>query len=214
VAAPELVAAPDALAAPDAAAAQPTRHLKPATARPAVAQWIGVVLLSLAVLAVSVLILVPRVTGSQTFSVLTNSMAPKLGPGTFLVMAPASFADLRTGDVVTYQLASGRPEVVTHRIVGFSATQQGERTLITKGDNNSVVDPTPVREAQVRGRLFYAVPYVGYLANALGNSDRTLWMTVGAIGLIGYGLGNVIKAVRRGLAERRRKEHPATGEQS
>ncbi|MBT2515261.1 signal peptidase I [Arthrobacter sp. ISL-30] len=197
---------------------QRTRDLKPVTsprrgAAAAVGKWIGVVLLSLAVLAVSVLILVPRVTGSQTFSVLTSSMAPKLGPGTFLVMAPASFPDLRTGDVVTYQLASGRPDVVTHRIVGFSATQQGERTLITKGDNNSVVDPAPVREVQVRGRLFYAVPYAGYLANALGNSDRTLWMTVGAIGLIGYGLGNVIKAIRRGLTRRRRKQHPATGEQ-
>ena len=180
----------------------------------AVVHWVGVVVLSLAVLAVSVLILFPRVTGSQTFSVLTNSMAPKLGPGTFLVVGPTSYAGLRTGDVVTFQLASGRPEVITHRIVGFGATQTGERTLITKGDNNSVVDPAPVREVQVRGRLLYAVPWVGYVANALGNSDRTMWVMVGALCLIGYGLLNILRSAKRLLAGRRLgKNQPATGEQ-
>lgn len=166
--------------------------------------WVGVVLLSLAVLVVAALILVPRATGSQTYAVLTNSMAPKLAPGTFLVVAPSSFADLRSGDVVTYQLASGRPEVITHRIVGFSATQQGERTLITKGDNNGTVDPAAVREVQVRGKLLYAVPFAGYLANALGNADRTLWVSVGAVILIGYGAWNVAGVVRRRLAKGRR----------
>jgi signal peptidase len=179
-----------------------------------VVHWVGVVVLSVAVLAVSVLILFPRVTGSQTFSVLTNSMAPKLGPGTFLVVGPTSYAGLRTGDVITYQMASGRPEVITHRIVGFGATQTGERTLITKGDNNSVVDPAPVREVQVRGRLLYAVPWVGYVANALGNSDRTTWVMVGALCLIGYGLLNLLRSARTLLAGRRiGKKQPATGEQ-
>lgn len=172
--------------------------------------WTGVVLLSLAVLAVSALILLPRATGAQTYSVLTNSMAPKLAPGTFLVVAPSSFADLRSGDVVTYQLASGRPEVITHRIVGFSATQQGERTLITKGDNNGMVDPDAVREVQVRGKLLYAVPFAGYLANALGNTDRGLWVSVGAVTLIGYGIWNVAKVVRRNVAKRQRAQSKET----
>ena len=45
---------------------------------------------------------------------------------------------------------------------------------MTRGDNNGTNDAEPVRELQVKGKLFYAVPYVGYAANALGNADRNL----------------------------------------
>ena len=144
-----------------------------------------------------VLIVLPVATGSQTYTVLTNSMAPKFPPGTFLVMKPVDFDQIQYGDVVTFQLYSGRPEVETHRVVGFGATQQGEKTLITRGDNNGANDPEPVREIQVKGKLFYAVPYVGFVANALGNSDRGTWTVVAAIGLIGYGAVTVFTSVRK-----------------
>lgn len=149
-----------------------------------------------ALFAALVLIVVPVATGSHTYTVLTNSMAPKFPPGTFLVMKPAPFGELKYGDVITFQLYSGRPEGETHRIVGFGATQTGEKTLITKGDNNGATDAEPVREIQVKGKLFYAVPQVGFVANALGNADRGLWTTLAAMGLIGYGTILVFKSVR------------------
>nr|WP_156507379.1 signal peptidase I [Arthrobacter sp. OY3WO11] len=150
----------------------------------------------IALFAALVLIVMPAATGSHTYTVLTNSMAPKFPPGTFLVMKPAPFGELKYGDVITFQLYSGRPEVETHRIVGFGATQAGEKTLITRGDNNGANDAEPVREIQVKGKLFYAVPQVGFVANALGNADRGLWTTLSAIGLIGYGTILVYKSVR------------------
>lgn len=162
----------------------------------AAGRFANLVLLMVAIFAALVLILVPKATGSQTYSVLTNSMAPKYSPGTFLVVTPAAFSELKYGDVVTFQLESGRPEVETHRIVGFGATQAGEKTLITKGDNNDINDPKPVRELQVKGKLFYAVPFVGYAANALGNADRGLWVMAGAAGLIGYGLLLIVRHIR------------------
>ena len=167
-----------------------------------VGRGLGVVLLSLALLAVTVLIMLPKVTGSQTYSVLTNSMAPKYAPGTFLVSQTADFDELKLGDVVTYQIESGKPGVITHRIVGFGFLQTGEKTLTTKGDNNDVADPQPVREIQVRGKLLYAVPFVGFVANALGNSDRSLWLAVGAVGLIGYGGFTMLREVRSSRKER------------
>jgi signal peptidase len=170
---------------------------KPARRWIAVAgRFANIVLLMVAVFAALVLILVPKATGSQTYSVLTNSMAPKYSPGTFLVVKPAAFSQLKYGDIVTFQLESGKPGVESHRIVGFGATQTGEKTLITKGDNNDVNDSNPVLELQVKGKLFYAVPFVGYAANALGNADRNLWMTVGAAGLIGYGLLLIVRHIR------------------
>lgn len=173
-------------------AGAPHRH----NAFAAAGKVLNFVVLMVAVFAALVLIVVPRVTGSQTYTVLTNSMAPNFPPGTFLVVKPVDYAELKYGDVVTFQMYSGRPDVETHRIVGFAATQEGEKTLITKGDNNGVNDAEPVRELQVKGKLFYAVPYVGYAANALGNADRNLWVTLGAAGLIGYGALLMVKGAR------------------
>lgn len=168
--------------------------------------------MSLAVLAALVLIVLPRVTGSYTYTVLTNSMAPAYPPGTFLVVRPAPFQTLRAGDVITYQIESGRPEVVTHRITSVSSTQQGERTFITKGDNNSIEDGRPVLEAQVRGKLFYAVPYIGFLATAAAQSGRDDLLQFIAVGLVGYG---VITIGRGFLAGKKRRAAaapaPSTG---
>ncbi|WP_258868647.1 signal peptidase I [Arthrobacter sp. RT-1] len=162
----------------------------------AVGRILSMAAMIIALFAAMILLVIPVVTGSHTYTVLTNSMAPKFPPGTFLVMKPVPFDEIQYGDVVTFQLHSGRPEVETHRVVGFGATQQGEKTLITKGDNNGANDADPVREIQMKGKLFYAVPYVGFLANALGNSDRDAWTIIAAVGLIGYGAILVFKSVR------------------
>lgn len=174
--------------------------------------WIGqavsFLLLCASALAALVLIIVPLLTGSQTYSVLTSSMAPSYPPGTLLVVTPTDFDSLQAGDIVTYQLESGRPEVITHRIIGFSAGQDGERMLITQGDNNDVADENPVRELQVRGTVSYAVPYVGFLANALGQTDRTGLITALAFVLIGIG---IITMMRDAIA-RRGETSPRTGQ--
>ncbi len=154
---------------------------------------IALVVLVVAALAALVLILVPLVTGSQTFTVLTNSMAPKYAPGTFLVVKPTPFTDLRVGDIITYQIESGKPAVISHRIVSVSSTQSGERVFTTKGDNNSLEDEAPVHEVQVRGKLLYAVPYVGFVANAAGQVNRGSLVPIGGIALIAFGVFTTIR---------------------
>ncbi|WP_417217151.1 signal peptidase I [Arthrobacter sp.] len=168
---------------------------------------LGLVALVLAVFAALVLIIVPVATGSQTYSVLTNSMRPHLPPGTLVVSRPIAFQDLEVGDVITYQLESGRADVITHRIVSTTADQNGKTLLITQGDNNDLADDAPVREVQVRGKLFYAVPYAGFLANWLGNQDRGMGAQIAAVVLIGYGAWNVASGI---LA--RRKPSPGSAD--
>lgn len=146
-----------------------------------------------------ILIVVPILSGSHSYSVLTNSMKPHYAPGTFLVVKPTAFNSLKVGDVVTYQLESGRPEVITHRVSSVGADQEGHRTLITKGDNNALADDAPVTEVQVRGKLMYAVPYVGFVANWLGNQNRGLFSEVAAGGFILYGAALIINGVRSRL---------------
>ncbi|MFF1881400.1 signal peptidase I [Pseudarthrobacter sp. NPDC058196] len=178
-----------------AAGPQPARGRKGAWA--VVGRILSMAAMLVALFAALVLIVVPVATGSQTYTVLTKSMAQHYPPGTFMVMKPVPFDELKYGDVITFQLYSGRPDVETHRIVGFGSTQSGEKTLITKGDNNGANDPEPIRAIQVKGKLFYAVPFVGFVANFLGNSDREMWTVIAAVALIGYGSITVYKSVRK-----------------
>ncbi|MCU6481403.1 signal peptidase I [Arthrobacter sp. A2-55] len=173
----------------------------------------GFLLFIVAALAALVLVVGPVATGSQTYTVLTNSMAPKYAPGTFLVVKPAPFNELKVGDIITYQLESGKPAVISHRIAAIGSTQAGERVLTTKGDNNALADPAPVHAPQVRGRLLYAVPYVGFAANFLGQTNRGAVVPVLAAGLIGFGLLNLVQGVR-GRAKRRSKDGSASPSQS
>ncbi|MFF2344682.1 signal peptidase I [Pseudarthrobacter sp. NPDC058119] len=189
-----------------AKAAIPRSGSKRKTAWAAVGRFLSMAAMLVALFAALVLIVVPVATGSQTYTILTKSMVQKYPPGTFMVMKPAPFDELKYGDVITFQLYSGRPDVETHRIVGFGSTQQGEKTLITKGDNNGANDPEPVRAIQVKGKLFYAVPYVGFVANFLGNSDRGTWTVVAAVALIGYGAITVYTSLRK---DRKRDDQAA-----
>ena len=173
---------------------------------------VSLVALCFAALAALVLVVVPLATGSQTYSVLTSSMAPKYAPGTFLVVKPTPVDTLRVGDVITFQIESGKPAVITHRITGINAGQNGERTFTTQGDNNSVADEFPVQEVQVRGKLWYAVPYVGFVANSLGNSDRGEMLQWAAVGLLGYGVVAMVRGTLQ--AKRRRSESPAASPES
>ena len=52
---------------------------------------------------------------------LTSSMEPGLPPGTLVIVKPIDPVDVRIGTVITYQLESGKPTVVTHRDCGGHA---------------------------------------------------------------------------------------------
>lgn len=177
------------------------RHKKPRTTGTPLLRTTGRALsfcaLIITALVAIVLIVVPLASGSQSYSVLTSSMKPNYGPGTFLVVKPTAFDSLKVGDVITYQIESGRPDVITHRILSVGADQEGNRTVLTQGDNNDLADENPVTEVQVRGKLFYAVPYVGVAANWLGNHDRGVFGKALAAGFILYGAVSMVSGLRK-----------------
>lgn len=147
-----------------------------------------------------VVVAVPAATGSTPLTVLTGSMEPKLPPGTLVVVRPTPVDDIRIGDVVTYQLQPGKPDVVSHRVIEVRSISSGDVELITKGDNNGAPDPNPVTEQQVRGTVWYSVPYVGWLSLAV--SQHGNWVVpVAGIGLLAYAAYLAVSSV----ASRRRK---------
>lgn len=153
--------------------------------------WCGQVLswlvLFIVLALIAVMIVVPKLGGATAYTVLTGSMRPHLPPGTLVVVKPIDPQYLRIGEVATYQLESGEPEVVTHRVSAIGASLGGEEQFIFRGDANNT-DDEPVQPEQIRGELWYSVPLLGYVNSALSLQQRT-WLTwIATSGLIVYSL--------------------------
>jgi signal peptidase I len=165
--------------------------------------WTTTLVLSALGLFALLAVVVPLVLGTQTYTVLTGSMRPGMPPGTLVAVRETPSDRIRVGDVVTYQLRPGEPEVVTHRVVGVTHDNAGGTLLTTRGDANDVADP-PVQPAQVRGVVVYAIPFVGYPGMLVGGTTRgTLVLVLGA-GVIGYGVvvlvADLVRSRRRRAA--------------
>jgi signal peptidase I len=159
-----------------------------------VVAWL-VIVASIAVLTVAVAL--PRVAGATPYTVLTGSMTPAYPPGTLVVVRPVDPDQIAVGDVVTYQLRSGEPTVVTHRVVSVGVdTTTGEPVFRTQGDANASPDLEPVQPVQVRGRLWYAVPHLGRVSAWLTGRQRQLLVDLVAALLLGYAGAQVLRSVR------------------
>ncbi len=159
-------------------------------------------LLAVVLLLALVVIVVPKVAGATPMTILTTSMEPKLPPGTLIVVKPTSIDQIRVGDVMTYQIRSGDPAVISHRVISINASSDGTKSFITKGDNNAEADP-PVAEVQVRGVVWYSVPWIGYVNSAMNGPDRSWIVPVIAVILLGYA-AYMITSGAIGAARRRR----------
>lgn len=155
---------------------------------------------------VTVAVLMPRVAGATPFVILTDSMRPEMPPGTLVVVKPVKADQVRIGDVVTYQLESGKPAVVTHRVVAQGFDGKGRRTFQTKGDANNTADQQWVRPVQLRGVHWYHVPYLGYVTNLLTGRERDIVLVVVCSALFLYA-GAMWASALRDLV--RRKQVPA-----
>lgn len=155
-----------------------------------IASWVGQLVAWIVILAVAgvltVAVLIPRLGGATPYTIETGSMTPGMPPGTLVVVRHRPTTAIGVGDVITYQLRSGQPTVVTHRVVKVRVDASGRYSFVTKGDANNVVDAAPVRPVQVRGVRWYSVPYLGYANTLIGSSQRQIVTTVVVIGLFGY----------------------------
>lgn len=161
-----------------------------------------------AVAAVALAVAIPRIAGGTPYTVLTGSMEPDLPPGTLVVVRPVDPEDIALGDVITFQLESGKPTVATHRVVAVGTRLDGEQVFTTQGDANGTPDRNPVRAVQVQGRLWYSVPYLGHLNSVLTGRQRQSAVLVVAALLVGYAAFMFVAAVRD---RTRRRRTPAPG---
>jgi signal peptidase len=141
-------------------------------------------------------------------------MEPGLPPGTLIIVRSVEPADIRIGDVITYQIRSGEPEVITHRVIGITESTTGELSFTLQGDNNGAPDD-PVREVQIQGKLWYSIPYLGWVNTWVNGESRGWIVPVIAGGLFVYAGWMVISGIvgsrkkAREAAARRPGRHAA-----
>lgn len=164
-----------------------------------IAGW--TLLLALSAFALMTIVL-PFLLGAHTYTVLTGSMRPGMPPGSLVAVRETPVDDIRIGDVITFQLRSGEPTVVTHRVVGTTSSTGGDRLLLTRGDANDVDDP-PVHAEQIRGIVVYAVPWLGYPGVLLGGQERGTLIVAAGVAIVGYGVALLVVDAVRGRGRRR-----------
>lgn len=173
----------------------------------AVCSW-TFLLAMLAILLVSVVL--PRVVGGQAYTVLSGSMRPAMEPGALVVVRSEPIEQVAVGDTVTYQLESEKAAVVTHRVVSVGYAADGAVRLRTRGDANGADDPEPVRAEQVRGVVWYSVPWLGHVNTLVRGEQRIVLLGVVVATLVGYAAAMFLSSAR----DRRRTTAEATPERA
>ncbi len=145
------------------------------------------------VAALAVLIVLPRATQGAALTVLTGSMTPQIPVGSVVLVRPVDSRTLKVGDVATYQTAPGKEEFITHRIVDIDTSTE-PASFTFKGDANKGPDIDPVPAGAIRGEVWFHVPYLGAIRDALHGKAGLSLLAILLLG--GYALVQTFGAVK------------------
>ncbi len=95
--------------------------------------------------------------GNRPMLVVSGSMEPAVSTGALILVHFCEVEDCAVGDVVVYY-SPDFGEYITHRVV-----ETGEDFLITRGDANSVNDPTPVIGDMLYGKVILTMNFLAPL---------------------------------------------------
>lgn len=115
----------------------------------------------------------------------SGSMSPEIPTGALAFARSVEASDLRVGDVVSVDNASGTR--ITHRIVAIHDLD-GQAELTLKGDANSVPDPAPYVVADA-DRVLFSVPLLGYVVAWLSSKTAAFLgrLIAGVVLMLAFG---------------------------
>lgn len=94
----------------------------------------------------------------QPSVIATGSMEPMIKPGDVIIVDKKHNKDLKIGDVIQFKKDN---IYISHRIIDI-IEEKKQIKYRTKGDNNSVWDSDLVTIEEVKGRIIYVVPKIGW----------------------------------------------------
>jgi signal peptidase I len=140
--------------------------------------------------------------GYRTVAVYSGSMEPELHVGSLAFVKSIDSADVRVGDIITFQDPRTPGRLITHR-VAKRFRHDGQVVYRTKGDANPTVDPWTIALPGTVGRTRFDLPVVGYaLVYAKTREVRTGLLLLFAAVLLGWVLAKIWRSPKpRPVAE-------------
>ena len=100
------------------------------------------------------------VCGIVPYVVLSGSMEPTIKTGSLcFINKHTSIEKIKEKDIIAFKLNDGT--LVTHRAIEVS-----DSGIVTKGDNNDVIDSGKVQKANYFGKNMFWIPKLGYVVKA------------------------------------------------
>jgi signal peptidase I len=119
-------------------------------------------------LAISIFLVLAVWTSSGLFGfypsiIASGSMTPTIDVGDIAITVSTDPSKIQVGDIIQYWQGQ---EMNMHRVVEIRQTESGKQ-FITKGDANNVPDSDPVLVDQIRGKLIFTIPKLGWASIAI-----------------------------------------------
>jgi len=92
--------------------------------------------------------------------IASGSMRPTLDVGDIVIVVPVDSSKIYVGDIIQYWQEEG--EMTVHRVVDSLQTK-GAKLFTTKGDANNAPDTEPVFANQIRGKIVFTMPKLGWI---------------------------------------------------
>ncbi len=105
----------------------------------------------------------PSLLGVSLDHVLSGSMEPAIQTGALIAMEKLDPGDVQVGDVIGFKV-EGMDTPVCHRVVEIVDTEEGFG-FVTKGDANEEPDAEAVKPENLKGRVVFDLPYIGYITS-------------------------------------------------
>lgn len=117
------------------------------------------------IVAVVILWLLCRLFGFFPTVIVSDSMSPAIVRGDVVVLREVSADEVSEGDVIRYSYPGGNR---IHRVIEV-LEQDGSRVFITQGDANNIRDAQPVHPDQIKGRVEFRIPKIGWVNIGIKN---------------------------------------------
>lgn len=138
-----------------------------------------------------------RLYGLPVYSVLSGSMEPAIQTGSIIYVKEIDAEEIIPGDVITFYLTD--EITATHRVVEVIKDDSNSSDIYfkTKGDANQIADKELVNGKDVIGKVFFTIPYLGYVSQFLQSSPIILPGMILAMILLSISLIQEILSNRR-----------------
>jgi signal peptidase len=121
-------------------------------------------------------------------------MEPRIHTGSIVVDHVSS--DYKLKDIITFKI-TGSKDTVTHRIVKVNQKAGGVSYQV-KGDANPTPDPDPVLKTNVVGKVFFSIPFLGFLIAFIRSiPGLIIFIAIPALIIISEEISNIKNEVKK-----------------